>query len=203
MDARAGDAEQSALPTDRRPLIGAVEHRHAIRGAHLPDLRDKNPAPRSARRYPGQARAQALACSFSIYPRGPPFRFVRHQGRTHAPPAPEAASSRHGSGPGCTSWRWARSAAVDSSRTVSSAIFTFGAASILRLVRFVIIRFAYHDGTALAQSNPRSQVRGHFACAAELRRRRHGERRGRAVRRRHGRRPANSLTVKTLSLSPC
>jgi hypothetical protein len=41
VDARARHAEKRALPPNRQRVVGAVEHRSAVRCAHLPDLLSK------------------------------------------------------------------------------------------------------------------------------------------------------------------
>jgi hypothetical protein len=64
-----------------------------------------------------------------------------------------AASSTHRSGWGEPGIICAKSAIVDWSCSAPRAIFAFGAASIFRLV-FFIIRSVYHDGAALVPIKP-------------------------------------------------
>jgi len=58
IDARARHAQKRALPPNRQRLVGAVEHRSAIRSAHLPDL--------LAKKSRSTVSCPILACNRSI-----------------------------------------------------------------------------------------------------------------------------------------
>jgi hypothetical protein len=58
VDTRARHAQKRALPPNRQRFVGAVEHRSAVRRAHLPDLR--------AKKSRSTVSCPILACSRSI-----------------------------------------------------------------------------------------------------------------------------------------
>ena len=154
VDARARHAEQRALPPNRQRLVGAVEHRSAVRRAHLPDLLAK------------KSRSTVSCADLGVQPLDLPL--MRRLG---VPPDARVEGARRLILklllPGVNLVRMdlvalRKVVTVACSRSASSAIFAFSPASILRLVFFVIVRSVYQTERPASNLTPGPKIGVHF-----------------------------------------